>query len=142
MEDYAGARIRGAKAADLCVAKWAQGDVGKVTQFYEVAADHPDLTLLEEELLDEFGLEHFIGKIKPKDYHIRHLEIAILNCYDLDTKAKLYKELREYQGWTSKPAEKGVSATVTIGATPTAMLDPNNPRETERIVMSIFAGLA
>jgi hypothetical protein len=137
IEDYAGAQIRGGMAPYYCVSKWTGDDKVRAMIMPEMLDTHPEFEQLKEELIDEFGIEHFIGKPKPKEYHIRQLEIAIELCKTDDDRAKLYKELREYRGWTNKPAEKAVEVTINNNNAQISF-DKNNPSEVERGVMSFF----
>lgn len=141
IEEYVGARMRGPDAAMYCLQKWTQGDAIKINQFMELVSNNPELDRLQEELIDELGIDALIGKPKTKEYHIRQLEIAIELARTPDEKAKLYKELREYQGWTAKPAEKGLSVSVTTNHVGSEAIANKAPRDAERIVMSVFAGV-
>lgn len=137
IEDYAGAKIRGGEAPYYCITKWTGEDKLKAMMLPEMLDTNPDFERLQEELIDEFGIEHFIGKTKPKEYHIRQLEIAIELAKSDDDRAKLYKELREYRGWTNKPAEKAVEVNITNNNAQMSF-DRNNLAEVERAVMSFF----
>lgn len=137
IEDYAGAKIRGGEAPYYCVTKWTGEDKLKAMMLPEMLDTNPDFERLQEELIDEFGIEHFIGKVKPKEYHIRQIEMAIELAKTDDDRAKLYKELREYRGWTNKPAEKAIEVNVTNN-TAQMNFDRNNVAEVERAVMSFF----
>lgn len=139
IEDYAGALLRGGRHAEYCIEKWTRGDKLKIQMFMELAATHPDIQSIQDELIDEFGIDYFVGKPKSKEYHIRQLEIEIQNARSSDDKAKLYKELREYNGWTIKAVEKSVTVKSASGSTTQQDL-PNDLREAERIVMTMFAG--
>lgn len=140
--EYVGARIRSPIAAEYCLMKWSGGDKLRIDQFNELITDRPELDVLEAELIDEYGMEFFIGKPKPKEYHIRQLELAIERTQDKKELAALYKELREMQGWTTKPTERGVGIVINNGTPGEApKIDANNPREAERIVMSYFSAV-
>lgn len=138
IEEYAGACIRGGTAPDYCVNKWSQMDPLKVTLMHELLDTHPDFEILKDELVEEFGIEHFIGKPRSKEYHIKQLELAIEATSDAKEKAALYKELREYCGWTPKPTEvTPVNITNNIQqAMP--IFDKTDQNEVERMVMSFF----
>ena len=143
IEDYAGALLRGLRAAELCIQKWARGDATKMKLMSEVLDGHPDITILQDELIDEFGEERFIGKARSREYHIKELEERIAIEADGRVVAALVQQLRELRGWTVKPAEPGsvVNIQNNVGAQPKITLDPNDSKEAERIVMSVFASL-
>lgn len=138
IEEYAGAKIAGGAAPDYCILKWTQDQPTRATMFQELLDTNPDFMSLQDELIDEFGIERFTGKPRDKVYHIRQIEIAISNAKTASDRAALYKELREYQGWSSKPAEKMPDITINNNTSP-VLFSNADPIENERVVMSIFA---
>lgn len=139
VEDYAGAKISGGEAPAYCIAKWSNGDSTRDNLLPQILDTNPDFIALQDELVDEFGIERFVGKPKPREYHVRRLEIAIDNARLPADKAKLYAELREYQGWSTKPTERVGGPVINNPTGGTFIFDNSNPIEAERVVMSIFA---
>lgn len=137
IEEYAGAKIRGGTAPEYCIGKWSQGNPLRVALMPEFLDCNPDFAQLQDDLVEEFGIEHFIGKPKSREYHIRQLENAIEGAKLPTDKAKLYAELREYQGWTTKPAEKAVEVNIN-NTNHQINFDKSNLAECERMVMSFL----
>lgn len=138
IEEYAGAVISGGEAPQHCINKWSGGDPIRGNMLPELLNTNPDFLSLQDELIEEFGVERFVGKPREKVYHIRQLEMAIVAAKTASDRAALYKELREYQGWSSKPSEKVADITINNNNGP-VVFDNTNPAENERVVMSIFA---
>lgn len=143
IETYAGAKLRGERAADIYINSITRGDAVKIQLFMELVYNHPDLILLQDELIAEFGEETFIGKARSKEFHIRQLEERIENEKDAKALAPLIRELRELRQWTVKPFDStGNPVSVTVNTGPSSVnFNRDNPREAERIVMSIFSSL-
>lgn len=143
IEEFAGAKLRGDVAAARCAAKWTNSDQLKINLFFEMMDEaQDDIRLLQDELVDEFGIEYFIGKAKTREQHIRECEIAIENSRDAKDKAALYKELRELRGWTLKPAEAAPAVTVNNNILSSDVrLERGDLRNAERIVMSVFGSV-
>lgn len=143
IEDYAGSMLRGLRAGELCIQKWARADATKMKMMAELLNGHPDISILQDELIDEFGEERFIGKARSREFHIKELEARIEYETDGRIAAALIQQLRELRGWTLKPAEAGsiVNIQNNVGAQPKIVIDPNDAREAERVVMSVFASL-
>jgi hypothetical protein len=140
IEEYAGAALHSREAADLCIMKWSRGDPVKVALMREHLVGNYYVTLLQEELIEEFGEERFIGKPLSKERRVRILEQRLLSERDNDVAAKISKEIRELNGEVVKPSDKAVS--LTVNAAPSNVtFDRNNPREAERIVMSVLGAL-
>lgn len=140
IEDYAGAKVAGGEAPSYCILKWTQDQPTRASMFPELLDNNPDFMTLQEELIDEFGIERFIGKPRDKIFHIRQLEQAIEKAKTASDKAALYKELREYQGWSSKPLEKLPEVTINNPSGP-VVFENGKAIENERIVMSIFTAV-
>jgi|SRR5665213_1046099 len=141
VEDYAGALLHGNDTAELCIQKWSRNDPQKMLLLREqLVGNRRAVEQLQTELIDEYGEEYFIGKPMTKAQRVRELERRLLIEPDNKKAAELSKEIRELNGETVKPAEKGIS--VTVNTTPTKVVfDRANPRESERIVMSVLGAL-
>lgn len=138
IEEYAGASITGKRAAEKAALDLAGNDYPRSETLRSMLDTHPLFAILKEELLDEYGLEHFV---KPKSMleHIRDLEERMEAEPNNDTYAKLNKELRELRGWVVKPAEKTAAVTnVNVIASQQMSIDRSNPKELERYYHSIM----
>lgn len=137
-EEYAGASIKGKRAAEKAALDLAGNDFPRAETLRSMLDTHPDFILLKEELLDEYGIEHFI-KSKSMLEHIRDLEERMEAETDNEVYAKLSKELRELRGWVVKPTEKTPNVTnVNVLTQQQVHIDRSNPKELERYYQSIM----
>ena len=135
IETYVGKLIKSEKAAFQAVQRFCNNDPLKVNQFMTLVPDIDALEELRNELIEEFGIEKFIGPPMTKDQHKRILEEALRNELDNNRRAAISKELRELNGWVSKPGQAAeASVTVFNGE---VKFDKNNPAEAERIYMAV-----
>ena len=140
IEEYAGACIHSQEAGDLCIQKWSRGDPQRAKLMREQLVGNHYVALLQDELIDEFGEERFIGKRLSKERRIAFLEQRLLQEPNNQVAALISKEIRELNGEVIKPSEKG--ATVNVNVVPTTVkFDRTNPRESERIVASVLGSL-
>lgn len=143
-DELAAAKIRGDSAIMLCCERWSAGNGLRLKQLYELATENPDIALLADQLEDEYGEEYFLGRPKSKLFHVRAIEDALENkSLDAKERAALLGRLFELNGWTIKPLDKSTEITVNAGNAKIAevKLNTNDPREAERIVMSIFGSI-
>lgn len=140
LEEYAAATIRGLANGEIIIRKWAQADAIKMNLFAEMLVEiDADIQILKEDLISEFGIDHFLGVAKTREQHCRELELAIDKTVDAKDKAALYKELREFRGWSLKPADNQVNVSVSVSNNNDRITVPRgDAREAERIVMSVF----
>jgi hypothetical protein len=110
IEGYIYAQIKGERFAQAYVAKYAQGDPGRMKVFTEVLLDDPDFDDLRWQIWAEMELPT-PGSI---EYHIWKIERTLEDPKTpVEEHAKLYKILGEYRGWITKPGE-GKTQTVNI----------------------------
>lgn len=144
IEEFVASRIRGMDAANRCILKWCKADINKADLMREMMNDaEPDLKLLEAELIDEFGEQHFIGPPLSKARRRYILEQTLQRETDSKKVTEISKEIRELNGETVKPADKMPDA-ATVGISIDKAIinfDRNNPRECERVVMSVLGSL-
>lgn len=136
IETYVGKLIKSEKAAYQAVMRFCNNDPNKVNQFMTLVPDIEALTDLRDELIEEFGIEKFLGAPMGKEQHKRILEEALRNETDNNRRAAISKELRELNGWVTKPSEKSAEANVTV-FNGELKFDKNDPAEGERIYMAV-----
>lgn len=140
IEEYVGARIKGPHIAEIVLTRLCSNDATRYHQFMQCVAVLPELDVLEQELIEEFGEEYFIGPPLSKERFIRHLEDRLLKETNNDIAAKLSKELREARGWVIKPSEQNTKVEV-LNLNGGVKFDKSNPAEAEKLYFAI-AGAA
>jgi hypothetical protein len=138
VEEFAGACLRGRRAADDVALYLCQGNYAKADLLRTYLVGNYHFEQLKQELIDTFGLETFI-KPKTREEHIRELEDRMENEKDNEVYTKLAKELREFRGWVVKPSD-GPPVTVNVNNVANAMtsINKSNPRELQRAYASII----
>lgn len=143
IEEYCGALLRSPMAAENCIRKHSQRDQEKYNTFIDIVSPENEyIQAIMRELEEEYTIEYFIGKPKPLVWHIRQLELRMEMCKDPAEYTKMAKQLSDMNGWNKKPNENTVqTVSITVGGEETK-LDRNNPRETQRIVMSVLGSVS
>jgi hypothetical protein len=137
-EEYAGACLKGRRAADQCALYLCQGNYAKAELLRLYLVGNSFFETLKDELVDLYGLAYFL-KPKSREEHIRDLEDRMEAELDNETYAKLSKELRELRGWVVKPSDAPtVNVSVNNVANAINSIDKSNPRELQRAYMSIM----
>jgi hypothetical protein len=137
LEGYIFAWIKGDRFAKAYIAKYAQGDPGRIQKFIDVTVDDSDFDDLKEQIWAELELPE-TGSI---EYHIWQIERQLADPLLPKTElAKLYKVLGEYRGWITKPGEGKVQVNVGAAATVENM-SVSNPVDAERMYASVIASM-
>jgi hypothetical protein len=116
-EAYAGSTLKGRKRSDETALMLANNSYTNAALLKQILEAHPDFLKLRDDLIDEFGIEHFI---RPKTHleHIRDIEERMEGELDNAVYAKLMKELRELRAWSiEKPPSLPNSNNVTNNLT-------------------------
>ena len=140
LEECAGALLRIGPHFDYCVAKWAQGDLERDRTLRAIISEleHNEIRELQNQLIDEFGEHTFIGRPKSVERLAIELEIDY-KAAPAQFKAAIMAQLIELRGLKQKPAEKSLTVTTNVnGGVTQAKLNPDDPRESERVVMSVL----
>jgi hypothetical protein len=136
-EEYAIEMRRGRERQEFCARKMCQGDARRMLVFREVLDTNPDLQDLGDEIIAELGgAEAVFGRVKTEYETIKDLERLAENETDAEIKVKYYALILKAKGMEKKDSGKAVTVNVNQpGAITVATLDP---KEAERIAMSIF----
>jgi len=137
-EEFAGACLRGKRAADEAALYLCHGDYKKADLLRIYLVGNYQFEQLKEELIATYGIETFF-KPKTREEHIRDLEDRMEEEKDNEVYAKLAKELREFRGWVPKPSDQS-AVTVNVNNVANAMnsIDKSNPKELQRAYLSIM----
>jgi hypothetical protein len=142
LEECAGAMLRIGPHLDYCIAKWAEGDLDKDRTLRAIISELQNSAIreLQNELMDEYGEAAFIGRPKSVERLAIELEIDY-KAAPLQFKAAIMAQIIELRGLKQKPVEKTVTVTNNIASATTPTQLSSDPREAERVVMSILGSL-